>query len=382
MAEQDLDRSHAATPYKLEKARTRGQVAKSPDVVSTVVFTCAMVFLTWQGWKTWQDQFRFDQALLTAAAHVEASPPVLWSLVERMLRASLALAAPFFMTLFVAALAANVLQSGPVLSLDPIKMDWSRINPAQGLKRLFSLRTLFYGGRALLKLGLLGVVVYFALKRLMSHFYRLVDLSPSGIVRTLLHDIASLGLEISAMLAFIALLDLVFMRREFAKQMRMSRRELKDEIKHREGDPRIRARLRELRREMLKRSLKLRKTREADVLITNPTHVAVALRYAHGQMESPQLIAKGSGLLAAAMRQIAGRHGIPIVQNRSLARKLFHDLPVDHHVPPELYAQVARIIVWVFAMRDASRPGAAASSTRDRHWRHPTTSPAGAAWNS
>ena len=135
--------------------------------------------------------------------------------------------------------------------------------------------------------------------------------------------------------------------------MRISHRELKDELKHREGDPRIRARLRELRRELLKRSMALRNTRNADVVITNPTHVAVALRYVHGEMASPQLLAKGAGAVATAIRRIAARHGIPVVQNPSLARKLFHELAVDQAVPPALYAPVARILVWVFAMRDA-----------------------------
>jgi flagellar biosynthetic protein FlhB len=141
--------------------------------------------------------------------------------------------------------------------------------------------------------------------------------------------------------------------------MRMSRRDVKDEHKNREGDPRIRYRLRELRREALRRSVAARKTSTADVLLTNPTHVAVALRYVHGEMSSPQLVAKGAGVLAAGMRKIAARHRIPVVQNPPLARQLFRELEVDQHVPPELYSQVARILVWVFAMRDAQRAGAA-----------------------
>jgi flagellar biosynthetic protein FlhB len=378
MSGQELDRNHAATPYKLEKARERGQVAKSPDVVSVVVFTSAMVFLTWQGWPTWREQFRLDQALLARAGRVEATAVGLWSLVEHMVLASLTLAAPFFATLLIAAVLGNLLQSGPVLSVEPIKPDWTRINPVTGLKRIFSLRTLFQAARAVLKLVLLGIVVYLALKNLVPQFYKLAELAPAGIVRTLLDDLASVGLKIALMLGFIALLDLMYTRYEFAKQMKMSRRELKEEIKHREGDPRIRRRLRELRLELLKRSLALRKTRNADVLITNPTHVAVALQYVHGKMESPQLIAKGSGFMAAAMRKIAARHGIPVVQNPSLARTLFHDLPVDAGVPPSLYAQVARIIVWVFAMRDARRRDAPGS--RRAPEQRPTTALRGAAW--
>lgn len=366
MSEQDLDRNQAATPYKLQKARERGQVAKSADVVSAVVFTTAMVFLSWQGMHTWTAQFRFDQALLAKAGRIDASPDVLWDLIDTVLRSTFSLGAPFFVTLLLAAIAGNLAQTGPVLSIDPIKPDWSRVNPVTGLKRVFSVRTLFLGARALLKLVFLGAVVFFALKSLSPHFHAVAGLSPLGMTRTLLDDLASLGLKIALMLWFIAVLDVIYTRREFAKQMRMSHREQKDELKHREGDPRIRARLRELRREMLKRSLSLRNTRNADVLITNPTHVAVALRYAHGQMASPQMLAKGSGLIAAAMRQIAARHGIPVVQNPSLARELFRKLSVDQSVPPELYAPVARILVWVFAMRDA-RSRAASPRPAERH---------------
>lgn len=355
MAEQDLDRNEAATAYKLQQARKRGKVSKSTDVVSAVVFTAAMLFLTWQGWAVWRAQFRIDRMLLAQAANPALSPVVLSELLGQLLQKTLLMAVPFLATLVLAAIVGNVMQTGAVLSLDPIKPDWSRINPVSGFKKMFTLRLLFNGLRACLKLALLTSVAYFALKSLLPQFFYLSELPALGMVRTLLDDFASLGLKMALMLAFVGLLDLLYSRREFAKQMRMSRREVKDEFKQREGDPRIRSRLRELRREMLKRSQALRNTRHADVIITNPTHVAVALRYAHGQMESPQLIAKGAGVLAAAMRKIAARHNIPVVQNPPLARQLFHDLQVTQSVPPELYAQVARIIVWVFAMRDARR---------------------------
>lgn len=354
MAEQELDRNEAATPYKLERARERGQVSKSADIVSVAVFTAAMAFLAWRGWQTWRDLFQFDAVLLAGGGREAASATEMWILVRRALGTMLTLAIPFFGTVLVAAVLSNVAQAGIVLSVEPLKPDWSRLSPTAGFKRLFSVQVLFVAGRSALKLVLLSWVVYLALKGLVPHFYALAGLPPAVALRTLLGDIASLGLEICLMLWFIAILDLVYTRRHFATQMRMSRREVKEEVKHREGDPRIRARLRELRREMLKRSMALRKTSQADVLITNPTHVAVALRYVHGQMPAPQLIAKGAGLLAAAMRRIAARHRIPVVQNPSLARRLFHELEIDQSLPPGLYAQVARIIVWVFAMRDAA----------------------------
>lgn len=364
MAEQDLDRNQDATPYKLQRARERGQVAKSADVISAAVFFAAAVYLTWRGFGVAADQFRFDRALLIHAGRMDASGAGLWPTIERALRAALALLGPFFAVAMVAAVIGNMMQTGPVFSFEPIKMDFNRINPVQGFKRVFSVRTLFDALRAIIKLVLLTVVAALGLRSLAGQFYALASLAPIGYLRTLIDDLSSVGLKMSLVLGLIALLDWMFTRREFAKKMRMSQRELKDEVKNREGDPRIRARLREQRREMLKRSQSLQKTRNADVLITNPTHVAIALKYEHGRMTSPQLLAKGTGHMAAAMREIAARHRIPVVQNPALARRLYRELPVDQLVPPELYAQVARIIVWVFAMREQRQAGVAAGSPR------------------
>jgi flagellar biosynthetic protein FlhB len=137
--------------------------------------------------------------------------------------------------------------------------------------------------------------------------------------------------------------------------MRMSKRDIKDEHKNREGDPRVRARIRELRKEMLKRSQSMRRMASADVLVTNPTRLAIALRYEHGSAAAPKVVAKGAGDLAARMRALAGRKNIPIVQNKPLARTLFREVDYDGYVPEKLYPQLAKIMVWVYAMREARR---------------------------
>ncbi|MES2635147.1 MAG: EscU/YscU/HrcU family type III secretion system export apparatus switch protein [Pseudomonadota bacterium] len=362
MADQDLDRNEAATPYKLEKARDKGQVGKSADMVSAIVFTVAVAYLYWQGADGLVAQFRYDHSLLAQAGRMEASPASLWRLVSAMVQDSLLMLAPFLGAIVIAAIAGNMMQTGAILSADPVKPDFDRANPVNGFKKVFSMRTLFDGARAIIKLLLLGLVVYQALKSLMPQFFHLASMSAPRLLRTLVDDVAATGLKMALMLCIIALVDFGFTRREFDKKMRMSRRELKDENKTREGDPRIRARLRELRREALKRSMAVRHTSTADVVLTNPTHFAVALRYVHGQMQSPQIVAKGAGTLAATMRKIAARHNIPVVQNPPLARELYRTVDVEQHVPPNLYAQVARILVWVFAMRQArtGAPGTAA----------------------
>jgi flagellar biosynthetic protein FlhB len=199
----------------------------------------------------------------------------------------------------------------------------------------------------------LGTAAAFALHAQVPQFHLLSALPPAAFLQVALADFAALGWQLSAALAAIAVVDMLFTRREFGRRMRMSRRELKDEFKHREGDPRIRARLRELRREMVQRSRSLRNTRSADVLLTNPTHYAVALQYVHGEMDAPRVVAKGAGHLAAAMRDIAARHHIVVVQNPPLARRLFREAVIDAYLPGDFHAEVARIIVWVLAMRRA-----------------------------
>jgi flagellar biosynthetic protein FlhB len=157
----------------------------------------------------------------------------------------------------------------------------------------------------------------------------------------------------------VALLDFGYVRWDFAKRMMMSRREMREEHKRREGDPKVRARIRELQREMRKRSGALKRVPDADVLITNPQHIAVALRYRPEELPAPRLIAKGAGDLAARMKLLARRHGVPVVENRPLARRLFLRGGLDAAIAQEEYPQVARVLAWVYALREL-RAGRAA----------------------
>jgi flagellar biosynthetic protein FlhB len=353
MAEQDLDRNEQATPYKLEKAKEKGQVARSTEPAAALVLAVAVVFLNWKGYTGLLEHFFADGRLLAQAGRIDASPANLWSLVEASVRQTVFALAPLFAAMVIAAVVANFVQTGGVFSLEPIKPDFERINPASGAKRIFSMRTLFDAGRAIVKVVVLCLFTYHALLSLTPQFYHLASLPTLNLLRTMVDDVAAVGLQLVLALGLIALVDLAFSRSEFAKKMRMSRKEMTDEHKNREGDPRIRARLRELRREMLKRSQALHRTRSANVVITNPTHYAIALKYEHGVMDAPVLLAKGTGAMARAIRGIANLHGIPVVQNAPLARELFKSMQIDQQVPAAHFSQVARIMVWVLARRSA-----------------------------
>ena len=359
MADQDLDRNESATPHKLEKARDKGQVVKSQDVTTVVVLAVAVAWIYAQGWEGVRALFQFDRLLL---AQTSSTSP--FALAERSLGHVLSLIGPFLGFLMVAAIIANVAQTGPVFTLQPLAPDATRLNPANGLQRVFSMRSLFDLFKSLAKLAILGGVAWLALRAMLPQFHQLTGMSALGQTHLLVQDIGSLGVKLLIGLAVIAAADYVFTVRQFNSRMRMSKRELKEEVRNREGDPRIRGRLRELRRAMLKKAQSVKRTKDASVVITNPTHYAIALQYEHGKMAAPRLIGKGVGATAFAMRQVAARHGVPVVPSPTLARALYASLEMDHYVPTEHYAAVARIMVWVLARQGARAPAKPTSAAK------------------
>ena len=355
MAEQDSDLTEAATPYRLEQARKRGSVAKSPDFTAAAALAALTGVLYADGWNGLKQSIRLEQAILARIAHADWSVDAVATWLGQLGIGMLHILAPLFLALAVTAILANLFQTGPVFSATPIAPDFNRINPATGFKRLFSMRTLYDAFKSVLKLTILASVAYCAIREVIPGLTGLSLLDPKGYLKRLLDMSGSLLVKLALTLIVIGVIDFAYTRWEFAKRMRMSRRDVRDENKQREGDPRIRSRIRELRKEMLKRSKAMRNLPSADVLITNPTHIAVALRYQHGSATAPQLVAKGAGELARKMRQVASRHHIPVVQNRLLARTLFREVDYDGFVPEKSYAQLAKIMVWARMMREAAR---------------------------
>jgi flagellar biosynthetic protein FlhB len=355
MADQDADLSEQATPHKLDEARKKGSVARSNDFNAMSMMAALVVTVFAGGWDALRQTLVMQQKILASAGHRQWTVDAIAAWMGQLLTGMLHVLGPLFLTLAVVAVLTNLVQTGPIFSMHPLVPDLNRISPASGFKRIFSMRTLFESGKSLVKLAILGTVVYMLVRDTIPGLMGLSSMEPKGYARMLLALVASLLVKLVFTLLCIALLDLGFTRWEFAKRMRMSKRDVKDESKNREGDPRIRSRIRELRKEMLKRSKSMAKLPSADVLITNPTRLAVALSYSHGKSGAPQVVAKGAGDLARKMRELAGKHSIPIVQNRELARALFREVDYDGYVPEKWYPQVAKIMVWVYTMRESKR---------------------------
>lgn len=350
---QEFDKSEAATPFKLQQARDRGSVARSPDLTGAIaMLTAATTMYAW-GWEAVQALAALARAALIHGLGMHVSTASVVSLIGRVGADALHVIAPFALTVAGAALIANIAQAGPVWSAFPLKPDLNRINPASGLKRLFSLRTVYDAVKSVLKVAVLAWVLYLVLKDLRALFYLLGERTPFVALKQLLEMLTSMALKLAFAALLLALLDLGYTRFEFRRKMRMSKRDVKDEVKNREGDPRVRSRLRGLRIEMLQKAASVRQVGQADVLIVNPTHIAVALQYKRGEMAAPVMLAKGAGTLAARMRAEAARRGVTVVRSPALARALYFQGDLGQSIPAGLYADVARIMVWLIARRNA-----------------------------
>ena len=293
------------------------------------------------------------RAALVHGMGMNVSAASVAALAGRVGAQALHIVAPFALAVGAAALIANVAQTGSVWNGFPLKPDISRINPAAGLKRLFSLRTVYDAGKSVFKVVVLAWVLYLAILDSRPMLYLLGECAPADALRQLLAILASKALKLAFAAFLLALLDLGCTRFEFKRKMRMSKRDVKDEIKNREGDPRIRSRLRRLRVEMLRKAASVRQVGQADVLIVNPAHIAVAIEYERGEMAAPIVLAKGAGALAARMRAEAARCGVTVVRSPALARALYFQGALGQTIPTALYADVARIMVWLIARRNA-----------------------------
>lgn len=343
MSEQETDKSEQATPHKLEEARKRGQVSKSTDVTAVVMLTGFVVVFaatleqiggalvrTTQRMIVSSGQLRFDEGTLL---------PWLGSALEPVLLAL----SPLLIALMVCAVFANLLQTGPVFSTHPIKPDFSRLSPATGLKRIFNLRTPFELFKMLVKLGLVSGVIYWGYTRLTTGLSAWAGVPAQAVPGMMRHLFTVTVFVLLGVFTVVALMDLLFSKREFMQKMRMSKRELKDEYKRREGDPGIRAKRRRLHAQLRERASAVRKVKDADVVVVNPVRFAVALRYRPGQMAAPVILAMGAGVLAAHIRDRARRHAVPVVPNPPLARLLYKSCRLGEAIPLACYREVAAI---------------------------------------
>jgi flagellar biosynthetic protein FlhB len=353
MAEEDVgqSRSEEPTPRRREEARRQGQVAYSAELANGVLLLIGFVSL-WYGANRlaaalWSGT-RFDIENLTKVGNFGVEQAQ--GLVGQMLTRGANLIGIFLATMFVAGLAVSIAQVGFAFNLELVGFNWNRLNPVGGFGRMFSLAGLVRGGVALAKVAVVGLFAYFTVRNRVGQLLTLNE-------RTLVASAAvgwDLAMRVAVGIAFGLLLlgvaDYFYQRFRLLRSLRMTRQELREELKREEGDPQIRARIRRLQREMAQRRM-LREVPRATVVVTNPTHLAVALAYERGKMAAPRVVAKGSGPMARRIMTLARRSAVPVLERKPLARGLYRTVPLEGEVPPALFLATAEVLAFVYRLR-------------------------------
>lgn len=347
------DRTEQPTPKRRAEAREKGRVARSRDLSAALVLLTGLGLLALLGSHLGNQCALFLRsrlAELQAGRLTPAHLPVL------MMNCGLVLGkllAPIWAVLVTTAILANFLQGGWVFAPGRLAPDLSRLQFFQGFKRLFSGVSLVELGKALAKVSLLGLVGYYFFK---SRILGLLPLTQQEVSQILLHlkgEAFQLSWRLVFLLFFLGLLDYGYQRYRFEMGLRMTKQEVKDEMRQVEGDPRVRARLRSLMRQLASRRM-MAAVPKADVVVTNPTRLAVALRYDSATMIAPQVVAKGRGFVALKIIAVAQEAKVPLVENRDLAQSLYRLVEVGDTIPTSLYRAVAEVLAYIYSLRAAA----------------------------
>lgn len=347
MSEQSsAEKTEEATPRRRQEARRKGTVAKSSDLASALtVLAAALVLPPVTSRLAESALIAFRENLSRVPTNV--SPGTLVGFTSAVAGPAILAAAPLILTMMAVGLAANFAQVGFVISAESLNPTWDKVNPINGFKRLFSMRSTFEGLKAVFKLFLFGYIAYATVA---SDWARIVGLGTIStahagqvvgqVAHTILWRIAVVWLALAA-------IDYFFQRKQVDKQLRMTKDELRREMKEQEGSPEIKAAQYQRRRKLLKGGLAAR-MKNADVVITNPTHFAIAIQYDRSKMHAPMVVAKGQDYLALKMREIASQMRVPTVENRPLARSLYKKCEVGDFVPREMFGAVAEVLAYVY----------------------------------
>lgn len=349
MAEDKDQKTHAPTEKRLADARAKGDVATAPEVRQAAMFAALIVVTGTLGSEAAARIAGIAASLWGGADAVSLDPDGAQAVASGLLGQVAIAVLPILAILFGCALIGGLAQGRPTLAWSRLSPKWSKLNPLSGLTRMFAPRALVEFGKTLIKLLAVGGVAALVLRPFTPGFETMVGLAPTAI-GALAHGIVAKLLTVIALLVGgVALFDLVYQRISWLKKMRMSLKELKDEFKQQEGDPKIKAKIRQIGMQRARRRM-MAAVPKATVVITNPTHFAVALSYDHGAMAAPIVVAKGTDAVALRIREIATANGVPLVENRPLARALHASAEIDRPIPIEHFAAVAEVISYVLKL--------------------------------
>lgn len=349
MGEDSGEKTEQPTPNKLREARKKGQVTKSKDLTAAFLLVISFYALKFSGVKIWMYMIEMThKAYFLIPA--EFSPSLAGMLLDDVMWTFLKAVMPLFMINFFAAIILEVLQTNFVFSTESISPDLNKLNIIEGVKKLFSLKQVVELFKSLIKMA---IVVFLIISAIREDFEMVLVAQQVPLWTSMefaVDVLFKIILRIGLVYLIIGIFDYFYQKYEYIKGLKMSKKEIKDEYKRMEGDPLIKQRQRDAAREM-SQGRQTGAVPGADVVVTNPTHIAVAIAYKPGEMKAPKVLAKGENLIAQTIRDIAEENDIPIIENKPLARALFRKSNIDQEVLPEFYKAVAEILAFVYNLK-------------------------------
>ena len=349
----EAEKTEKATPKKRRDAREEGQVLHSREVTAASILLATFLVLKAYG----KYGFTYLMGYMTRVyKNIENIDQLFYedNLMigfTKTVGVFFGLAIPILITAFIVALAINYLQVGFLFTTKPLKIKLNRINPTEGFKRLFSKRALMELLKSVLKILLIGYSAYSFFKKNITRIIALPGLKPTIILKNIADISFSFGIRIIGVLTVLAFLDYLFQWREYEKNLMMTKQEIKEEYKQTEGDPLVKSKIREKQRKIAM-SRMIQEVPKADVIITNPTHIAIAIKYDREMYHAPYILAKGVDLIAENIKKIGKEHSIPVVENKPLARALYDYVDIGDVIPEELYEAVAEVLAYVYSLKD------------------------------
>lgn len=349
----DAEKTEKATPKKRKEAREEGQVLQSREVTAAFILLACFLILKVYGKYLFNFLEKYIVDVYTNIENVEKifNENNLMIGFIKTIAVFMGLMVPILLTAFLSAILINYLQVGFLFTTKPLKIKLNRINPIEGFKRLFSKRSLMELLKSNLKILFISYTAYSFIKKNILKIMGLSKLEPSIILKNFASLAFSFAIKIIFVLIVLAFIDYLFQWREYEKNLMMTKHEIKEEYKQTEGDPLVKSKIREKQRRIAM-SRMIQEVPQADVIITNPTHIAVAIKYDSNLYEAPYIIAKGVDIVAENIKNVAKENSIPIIENKPLARVLFDTVDIGDIIPEELYEAVAEVLAYVYSLRE------------------------------
>ncbi len=347
----DQEKTETASSKKREDARKKGQVAISREVPSVLILMVSLGFFFFGGgWMVSKMVLFMNSTFSNLNGMIFSDIISARAMLFMTFQKALYILLPFMLAVLVAGVVGNVMQIGILFSTETITPKLSKLNPIEGARRLVSGKTLVELPKSILKLVVVGSIAYVMVVKNLTRMPDLMQLSVAGILQEFGWIAFQITFFVCIALIVLATADYIFQHWQHEKELRMTKQEVKDEQKQLMGDPQIKAKIKSAQREMARRRM-MAAVPEADVVITNPTRLAVALKFDADEMDAPMVVAKGAGEIAKKIREIAKEHSIPFVEEKPLARALFKTVEIDQYIPLELYRAVAEVLAYVYRLK-------------------------------